>query len=165
MGIQDKLDTGLSALKRKLTDYKIDISGREFQVLHIATTRDKYEDETVTMISNKTVTAIIKYPSDIPLYRYRSGSSTITHASDGVYLYDILPINLFTKWADKVEKFDLLVQKITDDQDIIVPIVLRISEVLGSFNTELVWKYAQAAPYNQTLSSTVQTAIDTYLAS
>ena len=162
-GIQNKLAKKQAGLKRKLMDYKIRLSGNCSQIIRIYTEENKYGDETLTTINHCMILAIIDYPGELPLYRLRtSADDSEIDEPTGIFLYDIIPIEVYTQWKDKVEIGDLLVRKIKDETDSCLVNVLRISNILGSFKTDLIWKKCLTAPYNMTISQEVQDIIDAY---
>ena len=162
MSIQGKLSNKQSPLKRKLMDYKIRLSGNCSQVIRLHVTEDKYEDEEVSVISHCLILAIIDYPGEIPLYRLRGTAQNEIDDNTGVFFYDVIPIEIYTQWKDKVEPGDILVRKILDENDNYLLNVLRVSNVLGSFKNNLVWKKCYASPHNMTLTQEIQDIIDTY---
>lgn len=162
MSIQDKLSLNQSPLKRKLMDYKIRLTGNYSPIIRLQVTENKYEDEEITVISHNRIIAIIDYPGEIPLYRLRGSAQNAIDDNTGVFFYDILPIEIYTQWEDTIEVGDIIVRKIIDENEETLVNVLRISNVLGSFKRDLIWKKSYAAPHNVTLTTEIQDIIDSY---
>jgi hypothetical protein len=157
---QEKLESALIERKRKLYDLEISRVGVTGYLYRYFEVHDKYEDSTtLTLISNSEIAVRINYPGDIPLFRNRSsGSAQVTDA--GIYLYDILPIEVYYKFSSDMEKGDFLLHVIEDSYGNKDVILLRISEVVGSFQTKIAFKRADAAPYNGDIPDEIQTKID-----
>jgi hypothetical protein len=165
MSIQEKIANALSPLQRKLFDQHVNLMGSEHKVIRLKVTVDRYDTETVDIISDDIITVILDIPTEIPLYRLRGESKEQIDSTTGLYLYDILPIEGYSKFEDNVEKFDIIIKKIYDDVDSTDPMlmILRISEVLGSLNANnLVWKKFYCAPYNLRIGTSLQALIDEY---
>jgi len=168
MGIQNKLSEVFAPLQRKLFDYEIDIIGSDVKVIRLKIVENQYEDETtITVISNDTITLKLALPDEIPLYRLRGDSLDAIDDTTGLFLYDILPIEGYSSFVDNVERFDIFVKKIKDENsstdDMLM--ILRVTEPVGSFNVDrLVWKKFYCAPYNMTIPTEMQTIIDAYVA-
>ncbi len=157
MSIQDKISSKLAPLQRKLFDRQISLMGNNVKVIRLQVVEDKYMDETISIIDNDIIEIILDIPAEIPLYRLgRTSSSPVITESTGLYLYDILPIEGYSKFEDNVEKGDILIKKIYDEKANTDPLllILRISESLGSIsNTDLVWKKFHCSPHNLTLTA------------
>lgn len=147
--IQSKLDRKTAVLRRKLFDNKIGLSGTDVKCTRLKTIKNMYDDvETLTIISDDTIVANIKIPSDIPLTRLRADEVDDVSDSTNVFFYDILPIDVYTQWADNIEKDDILIFDIFDERDETLQIILKIAEVVTRFKQSIVWKKSLAAPYN-----------------
>ena len=165
MGIQNKLAEVFAPLQRKLFDYQIDLIGSDVKVIRLKIVENDYEDETITVISNDTITLKLDLPTEIPLYWLRGTAQDALDEKTGLYLYDILPIEGYSSFEDNVERFDVFIKKIKDNNSSTDPMlmILRVTEPVGSFNVdELVWKKFYCAPYNMTISTEIQTIIDAY---
>jgi len=165
LSIQDKLANNLSSLQRKLFNQQIELVGSELEVIRLKTTLDKYEDETIEVISSDVIIVQLDIPSEIPLYRLRGTTQDAIDDTTGLYLYEIIPIEGYSRFEDNVEKFDIIIKKIKDENDVTDPMlmILRVSEVFGSINANaLVWKKFNCAPYNMIISEEIQNIIDSY---
>lgn len=160
--IQDQISNKTSKLKRHLFDYKVRLSGNCTGAIRLKIDENRYGDETITVICHNRINAIINYPTEIPFYRIRGEVQQVISEPTGTYLYDILPIELFTQFKDDVEKGDLIIRKIKDEHDECILHVLRITEILGAFKTNIVWKKSQCAPYNMILTSEIINIINKY---
>lgn len=145
----------------------IKLKGIEIKGIRIYEDINKYGDTTnLDIISNNTFTGVLDYSNiEIPINRYRLDNTDATIDNESIYLFDILPLDLFTRWSDELEKGDLLVLLLKDKvANIDIPIVFRISETLGRFQTTLLWKKYQVAPYNPgKIDSSVKTLILDYI--
>ena len=169
MAYQSKIAEASSALKRKLRDYSVKMTGDDVKIIRITLTSNKYGDETeLEIISSDIVTINFDIPDQIPLSRLRTdlGSEFIT-TTDNVFLYDILPIIGFARFADNVEKDDFLIQKIYDEDDELNSTnylwTLQVSEILGNFSHgRITGRRFQCAPYNGAFPASVQALINAY---
>ena len=147
--IQSKIDRKTAALRRKLFDNSISLMGSDVQCTRLKTSKNMYGDvETLTIITDDTIVAVISIPTDIPLTRLRGDAVDDVNDSSNVFFYDILPIDVYTKWSDNIERDDILIFEIFDEFDAPLQIVLKISEVVTKFKQSIVWKRSLAAPYN-----------------
>jgi hypothetical protein len=163
MGIQDSLTNASAKVQRRLFDLNIKLTGREVQGLRFyVAEEDKYGDENeIRHISSSPITAIVNFPpGDIPLYRLRGETSGADVDDSGLFFYDILPIEVYCQWQDKVEKGDFLVFSIQDENNKAMPVLLRFSNALGSFHTHLIWRKFMCAPYNGKAPVEIQNYID-----
>lgn len=161
---QDKLASASAGIRRKLFDHSVRMKGRAVEVTRFFVTEDIYGDERQAPISQASITAIIAYPpGEVPLQRFRYGAQSPAVEDTGTFFFDILPIEVYTRWVDRVELGDYLFQVIRDENGSKVGILLRVSNLFGSWDTELVWRKAWAAPYNGDLPADVRRAIDVLL--
>jgi len=147
--IQSKIDRKTATLRRKLFDNSISLSGVDTKCTRLKTSKNMYGDvETFTIITDDIIMANINIPSDIPLTRLRGDAIDDVNDSNTVFFYDILPIDVYTKWSDNVEKDDILIFEMYNEFDEPIQIILKISEVVTKFKQSIVWKKSLAAPYN-----------------
>lgn len=170
MSIQEKLSKAYAPLQRKLFDRQISLTGRVSDVIRLKVVENKYHDEEIQIVSSDRIEMVIDFPAEIPLFRFRNRnldsvdiSQEQIESNTSVYLYDILPIECYAKFEDKIERGDIIIVMYSDEnletQDLVL--ILRISEVLGSFNANsLVWRRFQCAPYNLTLTDEINAIID-----
>jgi hypothetical protein len=165
MGIQDKIASSLIAWKRSVHNYKILTNGDEKKVIRIKVETNDYDDEDWTILSNDLINVFLEIPDDIPLERLRRTADNLPQTTN-TYLFDILPITGIARWDDNVEKGDLLIHRIYDenpnDQNPLLWI-LQVSQVMGSINVKyLTNKKFYCAPYNGIIPTEVQTIIESY---
>ena len=171
MSIQERLSNVYSNLQRKLFDQQIYLTGSSMEVVRLKVVEDKYHDEEIQVISNDTITIAMDIPAEIPLYRIRNQTITAGNPTasqepiekaTSIFLYDILPIEGYSRFEDNVEKGDIIIRFFSDENeetDALI-LILRVSEVLGSFNANsLVWKRFQCAPHNLTLTTEIEQII------
>lgn len=157
MPLQQSLSKNLDPLRRRLYDYKINVSGVLTQVLRLKITTDKYEDEEIDLISDDIITVYIDLGGfgELPLIRYRNGLLDIAPTNEGIYMYNIIPFKGYAKFNDRVEKGDLIIRKFsTENSNEPALIILKVTELTGSFSsTGLVWKSFNCSPFNGPLES------------
>lgn len=137
--------------------------GIQVNVVHIKVNSDFHKNDDVTLIDQKVITAVIDTPGEIPLFRDRSDSmDSVVDSNSGVFLFDIIPTDLYTKWQDNVERNDLLIQFYSDENGKRAYITWQVSEVVGEFRSSLIWKKALIAPYNGQYMSQVANVVELY---
>ena len=164
MSIQESILRKSSAVQRSLFNNKINVVGREIDVIRIGTQRDMYQNILQeTIISENNLVASLHYPTEFPINRYRADAAEQVEETR-TYFFDLLPIEAYFKFSDKVERDDLLFHVIWDENDNAIPVVLRVTESLGRFSTDLVWRKYYCAPENLKLDSGVLQALQQRLA-
>lgn len=162
--IQDKIELKRNSQRKKLYNNKIRLLGTESKILRLRVTENKYGDEETILLSNEEMIVYLNFPTDVPLNRYRntsSGSDSI--ATEGVYLFDILPIELHCDWNSDIEKGDFIVYKTEDTKsNLNIKMLLRVSEIVGQFRKTLLYKKYNVAPYNGIINSNMLSIIDNY---
>lgn len=147
--IQDRLEQSSLKIRQKMFDNQIHLTGQSAKVIRIKPDKNDYgDDKGLKIISKDTIECIIHYPGDVPLSRNRTDNSFEQVSSTGIFLMDVLPIDLYTQWQDNVEKFDFIIHTIKDEQGNDIKFLLQVSEVVGSFKSSLLWKKSLCAPYN-----------------
>ena len=167
MGIQDSLSKAFVNWKRTIRDYAIHNTGFEGNVIRLKTTSDMYGDAEVEVISSSIINIALDIPDEIPLTRLRRDVLTPNDVElKNTFLYDIIPVRGYAKWADNVEQGDFLIHKIyAEDKNVenVYLWLLRVSEMLGSISVRhLTNMSSQCAPYNGALPQTVQDIIENY---
>jgi len=76
---------------------------------------------------------------------------------------DIIPIDVLTQFAEKVEKGDYIFHIIKDEIGNKFGILLQLSEALGAVSTELVWKKHLASVYNGEVDPVIEQEIQKLL--
>ena len=153
MAIQEKLANAFGGLKRKLFDHQIHLTGLEHTLVRLKVEVNKYRDEEITVLSHDLITVQIAIPGDIPLFRLRGASQDAIDTKTGIFLYDVIPMEAYAKFEDNIEKGDLLIRVVFDEKIETDPLVqvFRVSEVVGSMDTQLIHRKFLCAPYNMTL--------------
>lgn len=162
--IQDKIELRRNSQRKKLYNNKIKLLGTESRIMRLRVAENKYGDEEVTLLSNEEMTVYLSFPADVPLNRYRDVLTTNENiATEGIYLFDILPIELFCDWNSDIEKGDFIVYKTSDvKSNLNIKMLLRVSEILGQFRKTLLYKKYNVAPYNGIIDSSILTIINSY---
>ena len=146
--------------QRTLFDNSIKVNGRVIDAFMFHIDEDKYGNEDIEILSEAIIEAIILYPTEIPLDRIQGLEESNVITSDRLFFFDLLPIEIFTKWSDKVQKNDFIVHLIKNDIGKKFPIILKISENLGAFSTELLWRKSLCSPYRGEIPSILKTKIE-----
>lgn len=171
MSYQDKLSQATARLRRTLFDYKVGITGTTTQVVRLKVVINQYQDKEYTIINHDLVPFVIKLPESIPMTRLRSltNPNNTTDEQDAntanVFLYDILPIEGFSRFSDDVERGDIIVKKVYADDDNADPylFILQITETMGNIDQEnIVWKKHYCAPTTMTIPEDILTIISEY---
>ena len=146
MSLYDSITRSSLRVKRRLFDNTVERLGRTTKVIRIQYQEDMYKDLTdVEALSSNELSAIFRFPEEMPLDRYRLDGTD--HVDDTrTYFFDLLPIEVFTRIEDAMERRDLLFFWFTDENNNKVPMLLQITETLGRFETGLVYKKSFAAP-------------------
>ena len=163
MAIQDKIESRTIKLRRKLADKSIKVMGSNKTCLRLKIVKDEFGGtDSMDIINQDKIDIKIVFPTEVPLFRFRNPnvSNQVIESDTGVYLFDILPIEIFTKFEDNVEKGDIVCYDLTDENDNKIYLVLQIGEMLGTFRQHLSWKKYQAHIY----TGQYTTAIDNVLA-
>ena len=146
MSLYDKLTASNLRVKRRLFDYHVSQLGRTTKVVRIQYQEDMYKDLTdIEALSSNEISVIFEFPEEMPLDRYRLDGTDYVEDTR-TFFFDLLPIGVFTRLEDTIEKRDLLFFWFKDENDNSIPMLLQISEVFGRFETGLVWKKAFASP-------------------
>jgi len=149
VSIQKSILAKQATLQRKLFDNTVQVMGLPTSVTFFKITEDDFGDETTTVLKKDTIDVIFNFPAEIPLDRYRVGNDEKTSVDEShTFFFEVLPIEVYTKFSDNVEKGDLLIYTITDDQNNPINLLLKISETFGGGRVSLVWKKQYCALYN-----------------
>lgn len=163
MDLQSKLEFASASLRRKLFDQQITLTGKATKVMRVKMKINDYGDAGETkIVSNGIVECYLEYPGEIPLTRSRKDEAFDQASNPHLYLFDILPISLYTKFSDNIEKYDFIIDKVLDEHGNAIKFVLQVSEMVGTFRSSILWKKSQCAPYNGPIDSQLQAMIDAY---
>jgi hypothetical protein len=167
MSIQSKLENSSFNIKRKLFDNSIKLHGIEVKGIRVFEDINKYGDTTnIEITKDDEITGYIDLLSvEIPTNRYRLDATDSKIDNQSIFLFEILPIDFYTKWSDEIEKGDLLVLILKDKvADLDIPILFRVSESLGRFQKNLLFRKYNIAPYNPSvLDQTIRQIILDYI--
>jgi len=147
-------------VQQRLFDQNIHTTGREVDGLKISLIEDIFQNtEEETVLEYDNVTATVIYPTDIPIDRYRlDGQPQI--AETRAFFFDLLPIEIYTKFENGFEKDDFLFHFFVDENQNKIPMLLQITETFGRFSTDLIWRKYYAAPKNGRVPQSVLTLIE-----
>ena len=169
MSIQDSLSAKQDKLRRHLFDRKILLTGRQYEVLRITKTQfDMYGSALDEALATQgTLTLTVNYPKNIPLDRVKYNTGTEEEnksvASTGTFFFEILPIEIYSQFKDKVETGDYIIHQLADEMGNKIVVILEVTEQLGSFGASLVWRKHLCAPFKGILPDGIQAVIDTLL--
>jgi hypothetical protein len=160
--LQSKLETSSLEIRKLLWNQQVELTGKESKVLRLKLSRNDYGDATeMTILSKDDITIYIDYPGLIPLIRKRSDTGFQTSIqSTNLYMWDILPIGIYAKWEDQLEKGDIILDQIKNEGGDYSPIILQVSDEVGTFKTNLLYIKYLAAPYNEVLPDEVMSIVD-----
>jgi len=162
MSIFQSIANSSAKLKRRLIDENIRKLGREMKIIRIHGDEDIFQDMTnVNELSKDVIDVIIKFPTEIPLDRYRADQSEAVEETR-TFFFDILPIEAYTKFSDHVERRDLLFFYLEDELKNKIPFLLQVTEVFGSFGTSLVYKKLYLAPQHGALTQSILNSLSNY---
>lgn len=162
LSIQQKLEKASLTARYKLFDNQIKLVGKSSLVSRFKIERNQYEDDIVVeSVKEDTVEVTIVYPAEIPISRLRNNNfNSIPDGQTNIYLFDVLPIDVYVKWTDNIIKGDFLLDIIKDENGNSIKILLKISEELftpGSYG--IVYRKLWAALYNGEIPVELQQTI------
>lgn len=148
MGAYEKINDFNARAIRKLSDYHIFTQGRQTECTRLTKTSDIWGNSDSETISVSTIHAVFTFPpGEMPLIRIRAGGGTKEAAqATGLFFYDVLPIEIYTRWEDELEVGDVLYFYATDEKGNRIPVVFKILDQKGSFSSQLIWRKMVAAP-------------------
>jgi hypothetical protein len=147
-GAYNKINDWTAKSIRKLSDYHIFIAGRRTECTRLSRNTDIWGNDDLKTISVSSVPIIFIFPpGEMPLIRLRAGKGTQAEVqSSGLFFYDILPIECYTRWEDRLENGDVIYFWAGDENENKMPVVFKILEQKGDFSSQLIWKKYLAAP-------------------
>jgi len=135
-------------VQQRLFDQNIHTTGREVDGLKISFIEDIFQNtEEEVVLEYEDVTATIIYPGEIPIDRYRMDSG-LQIAETRTFFFDLLPIEIYSKFENGFERNDFLFHFFVDEHQNKIPMLLQITETFGRFSTDLIWRKYYAAPKN-----------------
>jgi len=167
MSFQDRLLGFTDKVKRVVYDEKLKTSGTESRFIRLTTTEDDFGDvEEVVVVNHEEIILEIQNLEEIPLSRMRKDLSTpIGTATSGLYLMDILPITCRARFKDQINKGDILIKKLQDENPNSPPyyLALRVLEPIGTFSPNSITAITyNLAPYTESFSQEVVDIINDY---
>jgi hypothetical protein len=147
-GAYNKINDWTAKSIRKLSDYHIFVSGRRTECTRLSRNTDVWGNEELTPISTSSVPVIFIFPpGEMPPIRLRAGNGTQAEVqSTGLFFYDILPIEVYTRWEDRLENGDVIYFWAGDENGNKIPVVFKILDQKGAFSSQLIWRKFLAAP-------------------
>lgn len=93
----------------------------------------------------------MNYPSEIPIDRFKyvdsaSQEERQTVSTTGTFFFEILPIEIFSRFEDKIETKDYIIHIAKDEYENKMAIVLQVTEQLGTIGRSLTWRKHFASP-------------------
>jgi hypothetical protein len=147
-GAYNAINDWVAKSTRKLSDYHIFTTGRHTECTRLSRNTDVWGNDTLETISVSSVPVIFIFPpGEMPLIRLRAGNGTQAEVqSSSLYFYDILPIEVYTRWEDHLEPGDVVYFWAGDENGNKMPVVFKILDQKGSFSSQLIWRKFLAAP-------------------
>jgi hypothetical protein len=148
MPAYNKINDYCAPAIRKLNDYHVFTGGRKTECTRLSRNSDVWGNDELTTISVSSIPVIFIFPpGEMPLIRLRAKNGTQAEVqSTGLFFYDILPIECYTRWEDNLEIGDVFYFIALDENGNKMPVVFRILEQKGAFSSQLVWRKYLAAP-------------------
>lgn len=156
---------------RSIHDVKIDLVGSSIYYIRVTKGEEDsmgyYESTYSTGVIDN---VIINYPiNEVEMFDQTQNSDSDV---DAVYLDEILPITILTRFAgsgilaDGLEEGDILVDVIEDEHDGKIPIKLKVTKQVGGFNAKyLVTRTYELSLVRGLLDDAVESAINDYIES
>jgi hypothetical protein len=148
MGAYNKINDYCAKAIRKLSDYSIFVNGRNTECTRLSRNTDVWGNDNLETISVSSVPVIFIFPpGEMPLIRLRAGNGTQAEVqSTKLFFYDILPIECYTRWKDRLENGDVVYFWAGDENGNKMPVVFKILDQKGAFSSQLIWRKFIAAP-------------------
>lgn len=172
MTIQDALSAKQDKLRRHLFDKNIKLTGHQYEAIHITVAEADYYgdalDGEMTLEDRIPIELQITYPQEIPIDRFKYVGSAnqaerLSTESTGTFFFEILPIEIFSKFEDKIETGDYIIHSAKDEQDNAIIMVLQMSELLGTLGRSLTWKKHYASPFKGKLPDLIADIVEELL--
>lgn len=172
MTIQDILNKKQDALRRHLFDRNIKVTGHQFEAMHVTIQEvDLYGDalEGSSSLEDRVpVELSITYPPEVPIDRFRyvdsaNQSERLEIESTGTFFFDILPIEIYSKFEDNIETGDYIIHTAEDEKGNKIIIILQTTELIGNLRRSLTWKKHYGSPFKGTLPPLIKDIVDELL--
>lgn len=163
MSIYESISRASLKAKRRMFDLNVCTLGKKMKAIRISYSEDLFQNVKIEdAFSNSTLNAIIRFPTEMPLERYRIGSN-FEVSETRTYFYDLLPIESYTKLTDTIEKNDFLFFFLEDEKDNKIPYLFQVVENFGKFDIGLIWKKQYLAPYHGQLTDQIVSYLEEYV--
>lgn len=158
MGLYDKINSTNAPLQRKLFDFHVMQNGRSMSVTRIGYDNDVWGNGGPTLQTTDNIEAIISFPpGELPLNRFRAAGDD-SPESTSLFFYDILPIEAFFAFRQKMEEGDVIYFFIEDEMGNKIPIIFKILSLVGAVTTHLIRKKYICAPLTSLSEVTTEIA-------
>ena len=146
MAAYNKVNNSRVGVVRKLTDYYITVKGREVEMTRVGVDPDIWGNADTKALSDDSITAIVTFPpGELPILRVRDALSD--NVSGGsAFFYDILPVEAYFKFKDRVERGDIFYFTVEDELKNKMPIILKVCDLTGGVTTKLIWRKFLCSP-------------------
>jgi len=164
-----KIADAVAVVTRKIQDITIDILGQD--VFYVRVNRgvpDDFGYSTDSYQSGIVNNCIINYPlQEVEIFDATQNNNADV---DSIYLEEILPITLLTKFYGSgivgIEEGDILVDVLKDEQGSKIPIRLEVKKQTGAFQERYIYgRTYELSLVRGEISEGVETAIDAYIES
>jgi hypothetical protein len=148
MPAYNKINDFCSRAIRKLSDYHVFTQGRKTECTRLTKINDVWGNADADTISVSQIQAIFIFPpGEMPLIRLRAGAGTQAQVqATGLYFYDILPVEVYVRWEDKIETGDVIYFFAKDENGNKMPIVFKVLDQKGAFSSQLIWRKMICSP-------------------
>lgn len=163
MSVYESISRASLKAKQRLFDYNVSILGQKMKAIRISYKEDMFQDiEINDAISTEVLEAVIRFPTEMPLERYRLGFNAEV-GETRTYFYELLPIESYTKLSDNIEKNDFLFLFLQDEKGNQIPYLFQVTDSFGKFEIGLVWKKQYLAPYHGQLTNQIIRYLEDYV--
>ena len=162
MSIYESISKSQIRLKQRLFDEHIKNFGEEMYILRLKFQEDIFQDlSDIEVLSKDVIPIIIRFPDEIPIDRLRGDNEEVD--SSRVFFFDLLPIEVYARFSDKVENKDILFFYYGDDNGNKIPFILQITEKFAKISPSgIEWMKCYATKYNGALSKNVLEDLTNY---
>ena len=172
MSLQSKMQKATSSYARKVFDTHIHHIGQQSNLVRISIISDKYGDSDYTITANEDFTGYLNFPGgELPI---TSGTDNTDTTQNNIHIYNLLPIELYTKHETELKEGDIILHKVrtnvnleTSNSDAFRILSLQVVDQIAKFNgVELMWNKFIVAPYTLNVNDVdgLQDILDTVLA-
>lgn len=147
MGIGESIHRSSLKVKRRLFDREIQSKGRRVKGIKLSFDEDIFHDKRFEVIEAEEIQAVIRFPDQMPLDRFRLTNSPQV-AESRTYFFDLIPIEGYFRFSDHIETGDMIFFFLEDEKYNKIPYLLQAVDTFGAFDYGIVWKMHYLAPYN-----------------